>query len=796
MKDGEVGSTHSHLRPGGRPIRLIGRPPFFIRAVERASLPRAGRALRPSFFRRARENSAVVRYSPRSMGRPKHSEVRKRSAVHNAQAPRWRAVALVGAAAFAVKLAVLLQLWSHPLLQPRGELDTAYYIQLAQRVAAEGLLAPVESFVVSPLYVYFLAAVFGVGLPVFAAQLIQVALGTAAVVLLHETARHWFGDRAAIVAATFAILTGLFTFNEVLILQSALDPFLVSAALYGLTRVSAGGGWPSFAGTGMLLGLLSLNRPNALVFALTAAAGVAIHQWRDNADSDGRLARPLSWRLGYAALLVSSLLGGLALNAARNYALSGDGVVIASHGGLNFYIGNHDRADGTYTPVPGITPSIAGQATDAKRVAESRAGHSLSPGEVSSYFAWEAVDWITRHPADALGLTARKAAILLNAVDVPLNHSLAFYAREPGSLLRLLAVGPWLLLPLGLVGLAWPALRVNRRGFWLWASFVPVYGASVVIFFVSDRYRMPLFVPLCATAGAAAVGLFDLIRARQWAALRWPAAGLAALSLVALSDLGLDNGIGFEQTRRAILLVEEGAIDEARRYVTEIAPRHSHPGVLQFRVGEALAGVGRYAEAAALFEGAMAVDGPQPAIRLGLGDALLEGGESGKAVGHLEAAFDAGFQPEVSGPLLVRALVLTGRGDEAARLLPRIPDSAASGPAAGDLALDLGTLALEQGAASEAIRWTRMAATALPDSAEAQEKLGLALFLTGDPQSAVHFLERACALDRQSASAHLNLAAVYAALGRFDDARRLANEAGRLDPAEPRVKALLNALPR
>ena len=84
-------------------------------------------------------------------------------------------------------------------------------------------------------------------------------------------------------------------------------------------------------------------------------------------------------------------------------------------------------------------------------------------GSVSSYFAWEAVDWITRHPADALGLTARKAAILLNAVDVPLNHSLAFYAREPGSLLRLLAVGPWLLLPLGLVGLAWPALRVNRR---------------------------------------------------------------------------------------------------------------------------------------------------------------------------------------------------------------------------------------------------------------------------------------------------------------------------------------------
>ena len=89
-----------------------------------------------------------------------------------------------------------------------------------------------------------------------------------------------------------------------------------------------------------------------------------------------------------------------------------------------------------------------------------------------------------------------------------------------------------------------------------------------------------------------------------------------------------------------------------------------------------------------------------------------------------------------------------------------------------------------------------MAVAAHPDNAEAHEKLGLALFLTGDPQGAVQPLERACALDPRSASAHLNLAAVYAALGRFDDARQRANEAGRLDPAEPRVKALLNALPR
>ena len=70
---------------------------------------------------------------------------------------------LIVAAAFVVKLVVLLQLWNHPLLQPHGELDTAYYVSLGQRVASEGVLAPIGAFFVSPLYVYFLAAVFAAG---------------------------------------------------------------------------------------------------------------------------------------------------------------------------------------------------------------------------------------------------------------------------------------------------------------------------------------------------------------------------------------------------------------------------------------------------------------------------------------------------------------------------------------------------------------------------------------------------------------------------------------------------------
>lgn len=717
---------------------------------------------------------------------------------------RRRIAVLVGVA-FVVKLAVLLQLRGHPLLQPLGELDTAYYVDVASRIAREGVLAPVGASVVSPLYLYFLAAVFAAGGSLLAAQLIQIALGSAAVGLVFATTRHWFGERAAVVAAGLAIITGPLTFNEVLILQSALDPFLVASALYGLTRATRGGA-ATHAAAGVALGLLSLNRPNAIVFAAAAVViltvcrlGPQAPEARGRRDAEAKVAasrtrKPFARAAMPAVVMATALAGVLGANAARHYAASGDVVLIASHGGLNLYIGNHERADGTYTPVPGISPSIAGQARDAARVVESAIGRPPAAGEVSDYFTRRAFEWIVAHPGDAGRLTLRKIAILLNRTDVPLNYSYAYYASEPGSILRALPSGPWLILPLGLVGLLWPALRDRREGYWAWASFVPVYGASVVIFFVADRYRMPLLVPLCAAAGAAGVRLFELARRRKAAPLFAPAGALVLACVVVFADLGLDPGVSGEQTRHAVWLVERGRVDEARRYVEGIAGAHTHPGVLRYRIGRALLEVGRHGDATEFFGQALAIDGPRPAIRLALGEALLGSGRPGEAVPHLEAAADGGHEVGYSGALLVRAFVMTGRPDAAIARLSRMADAAA-GPGA-DGALDFGILALEHGAAAEAARWLQLAAQRAPGNREAREHLGVALFLRGDPLAALPHLEEACRLEPTCASAHLNLASVYAELGRHADARRHAAEALRLDPAESRATALLKALPK
>jgi Flp pilus assembly protein TadD/4-amino-4-deoxy-L-arabinose transferase-like glycosyltransferase len=690
---------------------------------------------------------------------------------------------LILVAAFAVKAIVLGQLGEHPLLQPHGDLDTTHYIDLARRVANGGPLAIREPFFVSPLYVFFLAAVFRMGGALFAARVVQIVLGTAAVGLLFETTRQWFGDASARVAAALAILTGLFTFYEILILPAALDPFLTASALFAISRAQIDVRARWIAGAGLSSGLLALNRPNALAYLVVAAAGMALASAPHAA---------IRRALGRAGIFLASAMLVLAPNAVRNYVVSGEWILVSSHGGLNFYIGNNGQADGTYTRLPGITPSIVGQTRDADRMAEAALGRPLSAGEVSRYFYGRGWAWIAAHPSGAIRLFVRKLALLLNRTNVPLNYSYAYYSRDEPTLLRMLVVGPWLVVPLGLVGLFLTTMRRREHGFWVWASFVPVYGLSVAAFFVSDRYRMPLLVPLCAAAGATLGWFAASIRERRTAPIVRLVVAVAAAAALANWNIGADDGRSTEQTRKAVWLVEEGAYDEASRYVEAISPTHRYPGVLRFRVGDALAAAGRTDDAIARYRQALDIDRGQPAIRLALGEALVAKGVPGEAEPHLRAALAAGYQPDVAATWLIRALALEGKQSDALALLadPGFDPSTASAAAASDL----GTIALELNAPASAERWLQAAAAQKPEDADVHEKLGVARLMLGKAADAVPPLERACALAPSRVGPRLNLAVAYAQLGRFDDARRNGEHAQRLDPHDARVADFLNRL--
>lgn len=437
-------------------------------------------------------------------------------------------------AALLVKVAVLVALHDHPLLQPRGEMDSAVYVALA-RYPTE------QPFFVSPLYIYFLRALDA---NLFAVRLAQILLGAMAVLLVFDCARLWFGDLAATIAAVLMILTGVIAFYEVTILQAALDPFLVAMTLSLLAHALLEKHAALFFATGLTAGMFVLNRPNAIVWIpFLAVALLLVRGWR------------------VAIVLVIAFAMPIAAVATRNYLVTHQPVLISSHGGLNFYIGNNPDADGTYHHVPGIRPTIAGQAEDAARVEAKEGSFSRR--------AWE---WIRSNPGAAAKLFARKLAYTFNHTDLALNYSYSYFTKDVSSPLKFLVVGPWLLFPLGIAG----ALRnVRNPRFAVWASFIPLYAMSVAVFFVSSRYRLPLLIPMCITAGAM------FVQPRVWS---WIVAGVIAIGVC--WNFGLDDGRAHERTNMIVHLLEQHRLDDAAPLVEETERMTSDPATFHRRVAD------------------------------------------------------------------------------------------------------------------------------------------------------------------------------------------------------------------
>jgi Dolichyl-phosphate-mannose-protein mannosyltransferase/Tetratricopeptide repeat len=574
--------------------------------------------------------------------------------------PRFAAFALL-TGLFVLKLILIRQLADHPLIQPDAGLDTTAYVTLARQVIGGNPALGPGLYFVSPLYIYFLAA----GLAIFdsftAVRVIQALLGTASVAFIFIMARTWFPERAAWIAAVLGGLTGLFTFYESLILQASVDGFLTAASLLALTlglrqsehRLK----W--IAAAGVLFGIAGLNRPNMLVAAVLVVL-VMLGSKR--------------WLL--SVTLAGGLLAGLLPVTIRNIVVAGQWTLASSHGGLNFFIGNGEGATGFYRAVPGISPTIVGQERDTKRIAEQALGRPVTDAEASSYFSGLALGWMRSHPPAAVALLLKKFGYTFSAQHIALPHSYPFYAHDAGTLLPVLFVGPWLLIPLGLVGLFVPSAR-QHPGFFVWAAFVPAYAIAVAAFFVAERYRLPMLVPLCVTSGGA-VDFALRARPRQ---LALPAAALAALFAAVNWPLGLDDGRWDEGVRLAQRLVILGRYDEADQWVRRMEPLEPRRGATRAAVNTQLLVEGQSARVTGTVD-PTGQDDPDVLLRIGRRAAEANNPQAAepffrRAVRLSPGRADAHLQLGLTLLVLEKHAEAAGELAEAVRLEPNDPDALA-----------------------------------------------------------------------------------------------------------------------
>ncbi len=430
---------------------------------------------------------------------------------------------LLGLLVFSVCLRVvfLLQVHDNPFFNNPTS-DAYYYDAQAQSIAAGDVLGA-DAFFRAPGYPYWLGLIYAAfGHSYLAVRVIQHLLGVAAILLLYLLARRLFNPTVAAVAALLMAFYPVLMYFEGQLLFDSFLTFLCLSWFLLLYRARDNPTvWRWFV-AGLLYGIISVTRPTFLPLALPLF-GYEI--WRCF-KMDGK---------GKALRVGGVLMAGIALAilpvTIRNYVVANDAVLIASQGGINFYIGNNDDADGYTARIP-TDAGASWEIAEMSLYVEKMVGHRQTPSEESNFWYAKGMEFIYHHPVHFGALLIKKFYLFWNAMEIPNN--LNFYTFSQYSwLLRLLPVGFWCVGPLGALGMivAWKA----RRGRTM-IAFILMYCAVMIMFFVCDRYRLPVVPLLCVFAGYALVVFFDWMVQREYRPMLISATVLVLLALFVNSN--------------------------------------------------------------------------------------------------------------------------------------------------------------------------------------------------------------------------------------------------------------------
>lgn len=469
---------------------------------------------------------------------------------------RWdfAAAGSILAIALAARILYVRDLASAGLI-PYLRLDPLYYHEWALRIAAGDWAGGREVYEMSPLYAYFLAAlyrIFGEGqiLP----RLIQSLVGASVCALLVVVGRRAFGKVEGLIAGAAFALYAPAIFYDGQVMKTSFEISFTALMAFAFFKASTPGRPPlprwTFTG-GFLLGLTALMRENILVaaplFFIWAVWPREAMPWRRSLPSG-------------AALVAGTMLAILPATI-RNVVVAREAVLITSLGGENFYTGNNETAGGRYTPPPFIRPDPQYEHEDFRQEAARRVGRALTRREASNYWYGEGIRFITSRPLAFVSLQADKFAVFWNDFERPDNFSIYNFKRFSPILSAPLLHFAWIA-PAGILGIALSARR--------WRELIPfhvviaAYLASALIFFTQSRYRAPVVPVLALFAAHAATAMTRAALARDWRTLAW--ALLVLAGLVGFVTLSPGNTPLFDAQNHSLVAemeLESGRLREA-----------------------------------------------------------------------------------------------------------------------------------------------------------------------------------------------------------------------------------------
>ena len=514
-----------------------------------------------------------------------------------------------------LQVVFLIQFWGTSPFADNLIVDAHRYDHWATTLLENGFRHD-HAFHQAPLYPYAVAVVYAIfGGSTLAVFILQGLIGAVIPFLVYRIGRDRFGRTAGIYCAALALGYGpLLAFTPRLL--PTVPVIALELLLLDRLPATTETRWRRWILPGIILGVLCITRPNLLLLA----AGVALFGLA--------LARiPRKSALAFLVAAAVVILPVTAHNLVHGRAL----VLVASHGGETFYHGNNPRSVGTYTLMAGLeSADIYQQAEISKALAERESGRRLNVSEVQNFWLGKGWDFIRDDPGRYVWLEFQKLRLMLGAEEVPDIYSPVLEKSMGARLLRIVCLSlPWVL-PLALAGLV--CFR-SRLGPWLTGLLI-VHAVTLLVFYVSNRYRLPLEALALLPAGAALAGLRQ--RRVQVTVL---------IGVVLTAALALSSDPDRAKESRAMVLANLGtsmarAGDHAEaipifKRVTDMIPRWARG---HHYLGKALAVRGEMESAFASFQMAVTLEPEQPELHIDLARASAALGRGDDAMRTLDHA--------------------------------------------------------------------------------------------------------------------------------------------------------------
>ncbi len=493
-------------------------------------------------------------------------------------------LALLWVAAFGLRLLYIVQSRHNPFFD-FPLVDAKTYTETAKLIATTShWLGGSQPFWQPPLYPYFLGLIYTLFEPDYLLpRLVQAALGATLCLLIYQIGRRVFSPAVGWLAAIASIFYSPLIFFEAEFLPPILAILINLLGLLSLFWAISGKKYRLFL-PGFLFGLSSLCIGNILL----CIPGIVLWLlWLNrNQPKPIRLLHVIPFLLGVLLVIAPVTL--------RNYLIGNDLVLISTNAGLNFYIGNNAQYDATVQIQPG--PAWLELVSQPR----SKAGIT-QPSAQSQYFFTQAWHFMRAHPLAYLKLQCYKLYLFWNGNEIGRNQDL-YFARQYSSVLHVLLWKYGIAFPFGLLaplallgfGLSWRHGLLRQPFPLLLSGFTVIYLVSVVMFFISARYRLPIIPILLLFAAYACQTLYRNWQQRSYKHLFW-SAGICSMLLL-LCNWGADSDtsshaqtyhrLGYVYEKKGLLVNAMGAYKKALELNPKIRTARYNLASIQARRGE------------------------------------------------------------------------------------------------------------------------------------------------------------------------------------------------------------------